>query len=136
MSKFVIKFVLIDLAIWLLCAPLMAQPPQQSQPGPAAKIGEKIDRGLSQIGSELSQAWSEVRKSVEKMGVQGRVYGRLHWDKALEGAKLDIAVRDNQVVVLTGTVLTAAAKEKAEQLARDTMGVNSVVNELSVTVAK
>lgn len=64
------------------------QPLPQAQSGTATQIGEKIDRGLSQIGAELSQAWADVRRSVEKMGVQGRVYGRLHWDKALESAKL------------------------------------------------
>src|SRR5262245_5021952 len=105
----------------------------QQPPGTAEKIGEKIDRGLSQIGTELSHAWGEVRKSVEKMGVQGRVYGRLRWDKALESAEVDIDVRDNQVVVLKGKVDSAAAKLKAEQLARDTIGVTSVINELTVT---
>jgi hyperosmotically inducible protein len=128
------KPVLVGLALCLMYAVAVGQAPQPqpAQPGTAAKIGEKIDRGLNEIGSELSQAWADVRKSVEKMGVQGRVYGRLHWDKALEGAKVDINVRDNQVVVLSGNVASAAAKEKAEQLARDTVGVNSVVNELSV----
>ncbi|HEY2411341.1 MAG TPA: BON domain-containing protein [Pirellulaceae bacterium] len=111
-------------------------PPPNSQPGPAAQIGEKIDRGLNQIGAELSQAWSEVRKSVEKMGIQGRVYGRLHWDKALEGANLEVSVRDGQVVVLSGTVASAAAKLKAEQIAHDTVGVNNVVNELTIVAAK
>jgi hyperosmotically inducible periplasmic protein len=105
----------------------------QQPPGTAEKIGEKIDRGISQIGAELSQAWAGVRSSVDKMGVQGRVYGRLHWDKALENATLDIDVRDGQVVVLKGKVESPAAKQKAEQLARDTIGVSSVVNELAVT---
>ena len=112
------------------------QPVPQAPPGTATQIGEKIDRGLSQIGAELSQAWSVVRKSVERMGVQGRVYGRLHWDKALEGANVDVSVRDNQVVVLTGHVATATAKLKAEQIANDTVGVASVVNELVVKIAK
>ena len=110
--------------------------PANPQPGTATRIGEQIDRGLNQIGAELSQAWSEVRKSVEKMGVQGRVYGRLHWDKGLEGANLDVSVRDGQVVVLSGTVANAAAKQKAEQLTRDTVGVSSVVNELAIGAPK
>src|SRR6478735_6759726 len=137
------RLFLYGLAICLWCEVAAAQaPPQpkapqptQPQPGTAAQIGEKIDRGLSQIGAELSQAWADVRKSVEKMGVQGRVYGRLHWDKELEGANLEVAVRDNQVVVLSGHVANAGAKLKAEQLARDTVGVTSVVNELVVKVA-
>ena len=126
------RLILPGVAVCLLCGLAAAQQP----PGTAEKIGEKIDRGLSQIGTELSQAWAEVRKSVEKMGVQGRVYGRLHWDKALESATLDIDVRDGQVVVLKGKVETSAAKQKAEQLARDTVGVTSVINELAVAATK
>jgi hyperosmotically inducible periplasmic protein len=132
------KLLLAGIAICLACVAAAAQapPPPQSQPGTAAQIGEKIDRGLNQIGAELSQAWAEARKSVEKMGVQGRVYGRLHWDKALENATLDIDVRDGQVVVLKGVVNGAAAKQKAEQLTRDTIGVTSVVNELTIATPK
>jgi osmotically-inducible protein OsmY len=129
------RLFLASFTICLSCIVASAQTPPlpQSQPGTAAQIGEKIDRGLNQIGAEISQAWAEVRKSVEKMGVQGRVYGRLHWDKALESGTFDIEVRDGQVVVLKGKVDTASAKLKAEQLARDTIGVTSVVNELAVT---
>jgi osmotically-inducible protein OsmY len=134
------------IALWtiiVLCMSAPGQPPSapkpqpsSTQPGTATRIGEQIDRGLTQIGAELSQAWSEVRKTVEKMGVQGRVYGRLHWDKALEGASVDVSVRDGQVVVLSGTVHSTAAKQKADELTRETVGVTSVVNELAVTSPK
>jgi hyperosmotically inducible protein len=123
-----------SLALCVSCSIASAQapPPLQTQPGAAEKLGETIDRGLSQLGAELSQAWTDVRRSVERMGVQGRVFGRLHWDKALQGAKLDVTVREGQVVVLTGTVTSSAAKVKAEELTRDTVDVRSVVNELVV----
>ena len=132
------RLFLLSTAIVLASDITLGQTPQppKPQPGPAAQIGEKIDRGINQIGTELGQAWADVRKSVEKMGVQGRVYGRLHWDKALESATLDIDVRDGQVVVLKGQVASANARQKAEQLARDTLGVGSVVNELTVTAPK
>jgi len=137
-SQFMFRYLLALMSVALSCLSAAAQapPPANTQPGTATKIGEQIDRGLTQLGAELSQAWSEVRKSVEKMGVQGRVYGRLHWDKALEGANLDVSVRDGQVVVLSGTVKDAAAKQKAEQLTRDTIGVTNVVNDVAVTAAK
>ena len=54
----------------------------------------------------------------------------------MEGAKFDISVRDSQVVVLSGNVPDEAAKHKAEQLASDTIGVGSVVNELTVAPSK
>ena len=115
----------------ILMAPA-AVAPAQTRPGTAEKIGEQIDRGLSQLGAELSEAWSEVRRGVDKMGIEARVYGRLHWDKALEGAKLDIVVREGNSVVLTGSVASEAARAKAEQLARDTVGVGNVINQLAV----
>src|SRR5947207_3474694 len=89
-SQIMIRLLLAGVAVCLLAGIASAQSP----PGTATQIGEKIDRGLSQIGAGISQAWGEVRQSVEKMGVQGRMYGRLHWDKALEGATLEINVRD------------------------------------------
>jgi hyperosmotically inducible periplasmic protein len=133
--------ILAGLALCVFCQVAAGQSPkatpqQPPPPGAAEKIGEKIDRGLTQIGAELSQAWTEVRKGVEKMGVQGRVYGRLRWDKALESSVLDIDVRDNQIVVLKGHVTNEAAKQKAEQLAGETIGVTSVINDLAVTAPK
>src|SRR5262245_56238646 len=102
-SQIMSRLLLPGIAVCLLTAVAAAQAPQpqpppqqpqpqpqqpQPQPGTASQIGEKIDRGLNQIGAELNQAWAEARKSVEKMGVQGRVYGRLRWDKDLEQATL------------------------------------------------
>ncbi len=131
------RLILAGLVVCLGYAVAAAQAPQpkpepKPQPGTVEKLGEKIDRGLSQLSTELSQAWADVRKSIERLGVQGRVYGRLHWDKALENANLEITVRDNQAVILAGTVANGAAKQKAEELARDTVGVTTVVNELTI----
>jgi hyperosmotically inducible protein len=135
------RLFLAGLVVCLGYAVAAAQAPQpkpepKPQPGTAQNLGEKIDRGLSQLSTELSQAWADVRKSIERMGVQGRVYGRLHWDKALENANMEITVRDNQAVILSGTVANGAAKQKAEELARDTVGVTTVVNELTIAGSK
>jgi osmotically-inducible protein OsmY len=106
-----------------------------AQEGVGERIGEKLDRGLSQLRSELRDEWSQLKRSVERMGVHGRVYSRLRWDKAIEGTAIDIEVREESVVVLRGEVRSAAAKEKAVQLAQDTVGVNEVVDQLTVSAA-
>jgi hypothetical protein len=98
-------------------------------------IGEQIGAGIDRGLSELREEWREVRKSVEGMGVQGRVYSRLRWDKAIETGAIDIEVRATDVVVLQGTVPTAAVRQKAVQLARDTVGVASVVDQLTIAEA-
>jgi osmotically-inducible protein OsmY len=96
------------------------------------QIGRKIDRGLNELTNELREGWNQAKRSLDQLGLQGRVYARLHWDKDLSTASLDLEIQDADVVVLKGTVPSAAAKEKAELLTRDTLGVRDVVNRLMV----
>lgn len=100
--------------------------------GAGEKLGEKIDRGVERLGSELRQGWAEIRRAADRMGVQARVYARLHWDKMVQPATIDIEVEDAGVVVLKGSVSTTAAKDKARQLAQDTVGVTEVIDRLAV----
>lgn len=98
----------------------------------AEAIGKKIDRGVNLLTNELRQTWDQVRATVDRMGVQGRVYGRLHWDKELTEATIDIEVREDHTVVLKGSVPNRSAKSKAAQLAQDTVGVHEVIDRLAV----
>jgi hypothetical protein len=103
-----------------------------AQDGLGQRLGKKIDQGLNEIGSDLRRGWASVRQSVDKLGVQGRVYGRLHWDKALANATIDIQVPQEGVIVLKGSVPNTAAQLRAVNLARETVGVKQVTDELSV----
>jgi hypothetical protein len=107
-------------------------PQVSAEEGSAETIGEQIDRGLEQIGEKLKKAWEKAKQSVDELGIQGRVYARLRWDKALANQKIDVQVQKKDNVVLTGMVPNKAALEKAMQLAQDTIGVREVVNQLQV----
>lgn len=121
------RFILLSIACCAFATQAIA-----AEEGTAERIGEKIDRGLNEVGARLKQGWATVRASVEKMGVEARVYSRLHWDKTLESAPITIEVRDRHTVVLKGSVPDSAARSKAVQLARDTVGVNAVDDHLAV----
>jgi osmotically-inducible protein OsmY len=108
----------------------------RAQEGTGESIGKKIDRGVTQLGEELRQTWAEIRKSAERMGVESRVYVRLHWDKATHDAPIEIEVRSGAVVVLKGSVSDPMTKSKAVRLAQDTVGVNEVIDELAVASGK
>ncbi|MGP0066715.1 MAG: BON domain-containing protein [Isosphaeraceae bacterium] len=114
----------------------------QQQEGAAAKAGEKIDEVGRRIKKSIEKAEDAVREgfhktrdSVHSMGVMSRVYGRLHWDKALHAATLVVKVEDG-VVTLRGAVPTRAAKSKAVTLAAETVGVTKVIDELSVPASQ
>jgi BON domain len=104
----------------------------QAQEGRAEGVGERIDRGLEQLGEKLRSTWTDIRKSVDGLGVRGRVYGRLRWDKSLADQAIDIQVQENDVVVLSGIVADEEIREKTVRLAQDTVGVREVVDQLKV----
>lgn len=103
-----------------------------AQEGVGQKIGRKVDQGVNAIGSTVEEGWQDVKAKANRMGVSGRVYARLHWDKALQSATLDIEVHGDGVVTLKGSVADDEAKHTAERLAGDTVGVTKVVSELAV----
>lgn len=103
------------------------------------RIGEKLDAvgrdvrgGLDRAGQEVKGQFAAARGAVQGMGVEARAYSRLHWDKALNDATIDLAAGADGVVTLKGSVATAQAKARAVELARDTVGVTSVVDQLAV----
>jgi len=107
-------------------------PPGPNQ-GVGERLGESIDRGLNTLGQKIRKGWADIRKSIDELGVQGRVYGRLRWDKALANAPIEISVQNENTVVLSGTVPDRAAHTTAVNLAQSTIGVGKVVDQLTVS---
>jgi hyperosmotically inducible periplasmic protein len=94
-----------------------------------------LKKGVAGAEESMKAQYARARDAVHNMGVEGRVYGRLHWDKALQGAKIDLHARKEGVIVLSGTVADARAKAKALELTNDTVGVVEVVDELKLASA-
>jgi BON domain len=127
------------LSITVGIAILLALPrelPAQEE-GAGESIGRRIDRGLDKITEEVREAWAKARRQVDELGVQGRVYGRLRWDKALADQPIEVDVEqkstdEESTVILTGRVPDEKAREKAIELAQDTVGVREVIDRLQI----
>jgi hyperosmotically inducible periplasmic protein len=111
-------------------------------PGTGQKVGEKLDGvvqdikgGLRKAGNAVKEEFSKAKTAVNNMGVESRVYGRIHWDKALNDASIELASTDDGVITLKGSVADAKAKTKAVELAKETVGVTKVVDQLAVRPA-
>jgi hyperosmotically inducible periplasmic protein len=118
-------------ALAFFSAALSAQE-NPNREGTGERLGERIDREVQELGNKLQQGWAEIRKSVDQLSIQGRVYGRLHWDKALQNATFDVQIQNDNVIVLTGSVADEATRLKAATLAQDTVGVQNVINQLAI----
>ncbi len=111
-------------------------------PSAGQKVGAKVDSAVQDIKSGLRKAgdaareqFQQAKTSVHNMSVESRVYGRIHWDKALNDANIDLSGGSEGVITLDGTVANAQAKVRAVELARETVGVTQVVNRLAVRPA-
>jgi osmotically-inducible protein OsmY len=106
---------------------------------PKPTVGQRLEsavqdlkKGAREAGDSIQQEFAHAKTSIHNMSVSSRVYGRLHWDKELQGAKLSVDVKEDGNAYLTGTVPTAAAKVKAVALTRDTVGVVHVNDQLTI----
>ncbi len=106
------------------------------------RVGEKLDEagrsikgGLNRAGTATKEAFARTRTSVQNMGVESRVYGRIHWDRTLNDALIELTASADGVITLNGTVADARAKLRAVDLARETVGVTQVVDALAIRPA-
>jgi hyperosmotically inducible periplasmic protein len=110
--------------------------PAKAQQGPISEglneAGRAVKRGFQTAGQAVSSGFQKTKNSVHNMEVVSRVYSRLHWDKALTGATMEIEVQAGGVAILTGVVPSEEAKTKALTLTAETVGVNQVVNQLTI----
>jgi osmotically-inducible protein OsmY len=117
-----------------------AEQNQNTKPNPnQGTVGKTVDsavqsikKGAQSASDAVREQYQKARTSIHNMGVSSRIYGRVHWDKALVGHKIDIDVQRDGVATLTGTVPNAAARAKAVELTKDTVGVTRVVDRLTV----
>ena len=103
--------------------------------GVVERAGEALDNAGRNIRRGVENAVARGEAAVRENDVLGRVYGRLHWDKMLNAAVIELTVAPDGTTTLRGAVADAAAKKRAVILARDTVGVTTVVDQLTVADA-
>jgi hyperosmotically inducible periplasmic protein len=115
------------------------QPPDRPDETLGQKVGETLDRagqavrqGVGGAADSIKSGFARTRTAVHNMGLEARIYGRLHWDKTLIDAPIELDAQQGGVVILRGAVPSAEAKSKAVALAQDTVGVLRVVDQLTV----
>ena len=86
-----------------------------------AEVGEKVATGVNEAQQQLAHA-----------ALTAKIKSKMALDDSIEARRIDVDT-NGTVVTLSGTVRSAQEKAKALQLARDTAGVTSVVDRLSVT---
>jgi hyperosmotically inducible protein len=87
-------------------------------------LADKMKNGMAKTGDKIDDAWITTKINWFFVG-----------EDTLKGSHINVDTKNN-VVTLNGTVTNMAGKNRAAQLARQTDGVKSVVNNLTIGVKK
>lgn len=90
----------------------------------AVKVGEKTKDVAATTGEAITDAWITTKVKADFVN-----------EDTLKGSDINVDT-NNHVVTLKGTVVTAAGKARAAEIAKTTKGVNRVINTLTIAPAK
>jgi hyperosmotically inducible protein len=103
-----------------------------AQDGPLRRAGRALDQTGKNIRSTVETEVARGQITAQERDVLNRVGKRIDWDKQMAGSTLRLEVQPGGVVILQGSVPSAAAKLRAVDLAQNTSGVTSVIDQLAV----
>lgn len=121
-----------------LAAPLLGcwsgSSERSSSPADPATPGVNTERARevgAEVGERTAVAIDRARDAVQEGGITAKIKAKMALDDSVKA--LDISVdTDGSIVTLSGVVGSAAQRERAVQLARETEGVTQVVDRLRV----
>lgn len=89
-------------------------------------------KGFRYTAASVKDSSSEGSSSVRNLGLGQQIETRLCQDKRLDATGIIVEVEEDGTAVLRGLVSSAAHKDTAVTLVRDTRGVERVVDHLAV----
>lgn len=98
-----------------------------------ARSADKAEDKMDKAGDKSASAAKKTGRSIDDGWIKSKIYAQYmaDWNTVLDDSNIDIDVTNN-MVVLNGTVKTAAAKAKAVSIAKATDGVKGVKDNLKV----
>ena len=107
--------------------------PATASAGTMDRAGDKAANTADKAGDKTASAAKKTGRSVDDGWIKSKIYAQYmaDWNTVLDDSDIYIDVTNN-MVVLNGTVKTAAAKAKAVSIAKATEGVKGVKDNLKV----
>lgn len=93
---------------------------------------ERARAAGAQIGETVAAGADQAQRAAADGSVTAKIKAKMALDDNVEAANIDVDT-DGSVVTLTGRVANADERARAVRLARETEGVTSVVDRLTVS---
>ena len=105
-------------------------PVSARQPAPTVNT-EKAREAGAKIGEAVATGAAQAQEAVNEGALTAKIKSKMALDDTTKALSIDVDT-DGSVVTLSGTVRSQAEREKALQLARDTVGVTVVHDRLVI----
>ena len=104
---------------------------KESAKGTAGTVGEKTKDGAGKVADKTKEGLSKTGEKITDTWIHGRVNAKFVNEDLLHDSNIDVDVKDH-VVTLNGTVLSAAGRRRAVEIAKSVEGVDRVVDKLTI----
>ncbi|MGL4550232.1 MAG: BON domain-containing protein [Gemmataceae bacterium] len=96
-----------------------------------AQAGQRAGRKLGLTrGPSTNTLTGTLRGSLGETSLSARVENRLRWDRFLADQPIEVVTTGTAAVTLKGTVPEAGLRQRAVEMAKSTLGVERVVDEM------
>jgi hypothetical protein len=92
---------------------------------------ERAREAGAEIGEKVAVGAQKASETLDDAGLTAKVKSKIALDDTLDGSRIQVTTDDRRLT-LTGTVINDAQHRRALDLARETVGVSTVVDHLSV----
>jgi hyperosmotically inducible protein len=91
---------------------------------------ERAREAGAKVGETVAVAGQRLKEEAAEASITGKIKAKMALDDAIKARAIDVST-EGSVVTLSGTVETAAERDRSVRLARETEGVTSVVDRLA-----
>lgn len=92
---------------------------------------ERAREAGAEIAEKVAESANEAQQKLAEASLTAKIKSKLALDDYVEAARIDVDT-DDTVITLSGTVRSEAERRRALTIARETVGVTSVVDHLTV----
>lgn len=106
------------------------------EPVGTSGVADEVDAGRARetgakVGETVAEGANKAQRAMADASLTTKIKAKMALDDTIEALEIDVDT-NGSTVTLTGTVDTEAQRQRALQLARETDGVTSVVDNLKV----
>ena len=134
MFRFLFRLIILLIVAGAIGAYMLGWRPARSR-GRERRNGQIDGTSMKEVGAELgakaSEAASAAQTAIADGSITAKIKAKLALDDTVKARDIHVAYTDG-VVTLTGTVATASERKRAVDLARETNGVRSVADKLTM----